>query len=375
MFYNPWFHTWQTDAERMDAGPLLVKAIFNHARRRGMKTGVYFELTNLPPEMKEGFAMLTGSSKAYQGIPQEDWYLKSKEDVTNPLLWELIETKLRVIQGTYPIWTSTKFGQMEHTSATAKFLPLWQQLDRKYGVSKVLNLEEVLTHADRYPVRQNYQENVAGEIEFLWLVDQIFVERQALGKIFPKTSQLLVGNGVTTLEFFPILPQIWPPQIQLAAWLEYGYHRAADKLGVLDYLAEHKARAWMNNCLDEDNNLWLAQNTVEAIHATMEKAVAANIEGLEVGHWRVRDIALAARFMSEACWNPTLTPETFYAKYLSNRVGAQAGEDGTGLPRTGAGGPVYVPPVNWHCLSAIPAGCSLIFILLRSTMKKNSVSP
>jgi hypothetical protein len=323
-FYNDWFRHFKTDAQRMAAGPRLVAAIFEHARKRGMKTGVYFELANLPPEMKEGFAKLSGSSGAYEGIPENERYLKSKERVTDALLWDLIETKLRKIQETYPNLDFYEFGQMEHTSATASYLPLWQELDRKYGVASGLSLEEVLRHADRYPVRRSYAENVAGEVEFLWLIDKIFLERQALGRIFPASSQLLVGNGVTTLEFFPILPRIWPPQIQLAAWLEYGYHRAAQKLEVLGSLAQHKARAWVNNCLDEDNNLWLAQNAVESIHATIQKAVAANIEGMEVGHWRVRDVAPAARFMAEACWNPALTPESFYRDCLGSRVGEAA---------------------------------------------------
>ena len=224
VFYNPWFRGMDTDAERMRVGPQLVQAIFEHARRRGMKTGLYFELTNLPPEMKAGFARLTGNSKNYEGIPKEEWYLKAKEDVTNPVLWDLIDTKLRTIQKTYPALDFYQLGQMEHTSATVNYVPLWKELDRKYGVGQILNLEEVFGHADRYPVRKNFRENVTGEIEFLWLMDKIFLERGALGKIFPETSRLLVGNGVTTLEFFPILPKIWPARIQLDAWLEYGYH-------------------------------------------------------------------------------------------------------------------------------------------------------
>jgi hypothetical protein len=324
IFYNPWFKGAKNDMERMEAGPRLVQAIFEHARRRGMKTGAYFELANLPPEMKESFARLAGASQTYEGIPKEELYLKAKENVANPLLWELIEAKLRAIETTYPNLDFYEIGQMEHTSATTTYLPLWKELDRKYRVSQFVNLEEIFTHADRYPVRRNFRENVAGEIEFLWLIDKIFVDRQALGKIFPKTSQLLIGNGVTTLEFFPILPHIWPPQIKLDAWLEYGYHRAAEKLDFLDGLAKYKAHAWMNNSLDEDNNLWLAQNAIEAIHQTVQKAVAAGVEGMEVGHFRVRDVAPAASYTAEACWDSTLTPAQFYHRYLQDRVGSEA---------------------------------------------------
>jgi hypothetical protein len=74
----------------------------------------------------------------------------------------------------------------------------------------------------------------------------------------------------------------------------------------------------MNNCLDEDNNLWLAQSTIEAIHKTVQKAVAVGVEDGS-GAWRVRDVAPAARCMA-ACWNET-KPEEFYARYLTDRVG------------------------------------------------------
>ena len=89
------------------------------------------------------------------------------------------------LQKTYPDLDFYQFGQMEHTSATANYVPLWKELDRKYGVGQILNLEEVFGHGDRYPVRKNFRENVTGEIEFLWLIDKIFLERGALGKIVP----------------------------------------------------------------------------------------------------------------------------------------------------------------------------------------------
>jgi hypothetical protein len=125
VFYNPWFRGMDTDAERMRVGPQLFQAIFEHARRRGMKTGLYFELTNLPPEMKAGFARLIGNSKNYEGIPKEEWYLKAKEDVTNPVLWDLIDTKLRTIQKTY-LLGFYQLSQMEHTSATVNYV-LWKE--------------------------------------------------------------------------------------------------------------------------------------------------------------------------------------------------------------------------------------------------------
>ena len=47
-----------------------------------MKSSTLFRTDQLTPEMKQGFARLTGDAKNYEGIRKEELYLKAKEDVT-----------------------------------------------------------------------------------------------------------------------------------------------------------------------------------------------------------------------------------------------------------------------------------------------------
>ena len=194
-FTNPDFAGCQTFDEMHEAFRSLMTAIIRHAHGRGLDVSLGFSVTDFPHEFKEHFSEWSNlpSDAAvpvknanfghlgteYFGTDPTD---VSYQNVDDPVLWELSKAIIKTYIETYPEADSWNVWSSEFTAPVTDVRKKWDSLDAKYRLSEVRSYDEVLEQARcmEFYGEGRAEREVKAAIEFLYLLDKIFMEGHVL---------------------------------------------------------------------------------------------------------------------------------------------------------------------------------------------------
>lgn len=229
--------------------------------------------TDFPKEFKEHFRRWTAvppdacsaaadATYAHTGAESygTDPTNVSYQNVDDPVLWELAKAVIRAYVDTYPevdLWTVTT---TEFTAPVTGIREKWEHLDRRYGIGGVGSLEQIIAAASaiQFLGKGRVEREVKAALEFLYLLDRVFVEGEVLrttrrpaarfmagcigfthrvfidvaakvlAQIFPGTPTVVAPPGTYTMaETFPELESWIPPRGENIA-LRVGYRNEDD---------------------------------------------------------------------------------------------------------------------------------------------------
>jgi hypothetical protein len=250
-FTNPDLAGCTTFDELHGAFKNLITGIIDHAHSRGLEDHVTFSITDFPKEFKEIFLRWTELPQDAGSVAEDATYAHigtesygtdptnvSHQNVDDPVLWELAKTVVKTYVDTYPgvdLWSVTT---TEFTAPVTGIHEKWDYLDRRYAIGEVGVLEKVISEAStiQFLGKGRVEREVKAAIEFLYLLDKVFVEgdvlrttrcpdakftascigfthrvfidvaAKVLSQIFPGTTTLVAPPGTyTMIETFPEL--------------------------------------------------------------------------------------------------------------------------------------------------------------------------
>ena len=247
-------------------------------------------------------------------------------NVLDPAVKELTAVRLKALIDTYPdadfyhIWVS------EHRAGVVDYREVFKMLDARYNLSPKFDLDKELNNPGTYPYGlERYQNQLKGDLLFLYLFDQIFVKDHLLeGTRKPDARIALAG---VMPELWPLVARILPKGMFFDDWLEYGTHATADRIADIVPVLKAKVPTILEIGIQDDNTMWFPQVNVESLERIIQTTAPLDLQGYVVPIWQIRQVDINGAYLARASWQPKLTAAEFYKDYLVRLVGPAAAPD------------------------------------------------
>ncbi|MSO21715.1 MAG: hypothetical protein EXQ58_00370 [Acidobacteria bacterium] len=244
----------------------------------------------------------------------------------DPVVRKLTALRVKALISTYPeddyyfLWIS------EHRASVVDYQEVFKELDTKYHFTPDFDLEKELNSSRDFAYgRERYQNQMKGDLLFLYLFDKIFNE----GRLLEQTneSKARIGLAGVMPELAPVVRKILPLGWLFDEWLEYGTHATADRIDALIPVLKAKVPTTLEIGLQDDNTMWFPQVNVESLQRIVQPTAALELEGYVAAIWQVRQADINVAYLGRASWQPNLTTKEFYQDYLPRLVGHAAAPD------------------------------------------------
>jgi len=292
------------------AGERLLHQLMEHAHRRGMECVITATLTEFPPE----FAPLLGNPQKVHQLGEMTIVPGPETQVTDPALTELAMAVLRATVNTYPEVDRVSLGMPEFRQWAGQYEQAWQALDRKYGLTKVRRLDEVVAAAARrsdYPGgTERAVQEVKGDIVALQFYDRLLTELGVL-KSTRRPDVRLLFNSVAE-ELYPVLPRLLPRGSEAMTFVDYTASRVVRRRGVLAQLPGREIPAILIYTLHDDNVGVLPQLATGSLHELTLDLKRHGWAGFSTRYWLVADHDPCLAYLSRAAWDDKATPAAVY---------------------------------------------------------------
>lgn len=338
-FYSPVLAQAQNDEQRKQLGIGLVRSIIDHCKNRGLMSMLTFSFLEPPTAFKRKMndwatlplpdPSLFPKAACYE-TPVEEFGTNPKfaawMNVLDPAVKELTEVRLKALIDTYPdadfyhIWVS------EHRAGVVDYREVFKILDARYNLSSEFDLDKELNNMGTYPYGlERYQNQLKGDLLFLYLFDQIFVQDKLLeGTRKPDARIALAG---VMPELWPLVSRILPKGMGFDDWLEYGTHATADRISDIVPVLKAKVPTVLEIGIQDDNTMWFPQVNVESLERIIQTTAPLDLQGYVVPIWQIRQVDINSAYLARASWKPNLTATEFYKDYLVKLVGPDAAPD------------------------------------------------
>ncbi|HWB98979.1 MAG TPA: alpha-glucuronidase family glycosyl hydrolase [Bryobacteraceae bacterium] len=336
-YYSPVLAGARNDAERKRAGIGLVRAVQEHARRRGLMTALAFGMLEPPTEFKHRFnewaTLPLPDPKEFAGAtftvtPAEEFGVNPKYaawmNVMDPAVRELVSLRLNTLLSTYPKTDYYYLWISEHRAGVIDYHKVYQDLDRLYHFPSDFDFEKVLANPGDYAYgRERYQNQVKGDLLFLYLFDEVVLRGGLLGRAARQGSSIGLAGIMPGLA--PMAARMLPREhAEFAAWLEYGTHATADQLNHLEPLIRERVPTTLEIGIQDDNTMWFPQVNVESLERIARFTAPRRLEGYVATLWQPRQADLNAAYLGRLSWNPEWSAARFYQDFLPRLMGEAA---------------------------------------------------
>ncbi len=344
-FWNPDLPRHASHEEFAAAGERHVRAIMDYARQRGMQVVMHASVLEYPPEFA---GVLPGAQKAHQ--LGEMWIVPGPDtDVDDPTLGELAATVLRTTVNTYPEADYLALGMPEFRQWSAAYEKAWQTLDRRYDLSEVRPLDDLLAAARN---RRDYPggperavQEVKGDIVALYFFDRLLAGGRVLqGSRNPRVR--LIFDNVAE-ELFPILARISPAGTETMNTIDYTPSRVLQRRAALRAIPARQVPSILICTLHDDNVGVLPQLMAGSLQALVGDMREQGWAGFSTRYWLVGDHDPCVAYLARAAWHADTTPEAVYRDQVTAACGAGCVEDMLAAFREGEAATVQL---EWHGL-------------------------
>ena len=332
-FTNPEFRHCDGYDDMVEAGQRYARAVFDHARDRGMRIGFGFSLTSTTDEFKERLgewapetqdAPADDDGRDYHRLGQLSMGAppggRAFQDVDNPALAELAEVIVRAHLETYPEIDFIEIGSSEFRAETVGHDHCWRRLDEKYGIESVAPLEELVeqVRARGYHGEGRAERELKADIEFLYFVDRLFAEGRLLERLGRPDVEVLLSS--VTEEMYPILGNVLPPNFGVGALIDYNLSLALPRLDRLSALGDGFGK-YVTLSVQDDMNSLLVSSEGARIERFLERMRDAGFKGWKSRYWSIGDLDHSVDYLARASWDADLTVDAAYDDYALSVFG------------------------------------------------------
>jgi hypothetical protein len=333
-FTNPEFRHCRTYEETIETGQRFARTLFAHARSRGMKVGIIFNLSDVSQEFKDRFHEWSPPEDGSRGEQGKTDFAKlgeltvgtppqnrSFQDVNNPALFELTELIVRSHLETYPEVELVLAGPGEFRSSVAGHESCWEYLDQKYGIEQIAPLEDLIqsARARPYHTEGRAERELKADIEFLYFYDRLFNENKLLERLGRTDVRFVLPE--LTEELYPVLGRVLRPGFGTTTLIDYNLSLALPRIDALDGLRDAPIDSYFIMSLQDDMQSLL----VSAEGGRMEKFLAAmrrnGFTGWFPRYYSLGDLDHTALYLYRSGWDTDLTADAAYADYVGRVFG------------------------------------------------------
>ena len=331
-FTNPEFRHCDGYDDMVEAGQRYARAVFKHARARGMRIGFGFSLTNTTDEFKSRLREWTPDlpdapaddggdyarlGQLSMGAPPGG---RAFQDVDNPALAELAEEIVRAHLATYPEIDFIEIGSAEFRAEASGYERCWRRLDEKYGVESVAPLKDLedQARAREYHGEGRAERELKADVEFLYFVDKLFTEGRLLERLGRTDVEVLLSS--VTEEMYPILGRVLPTNFGVGALIDYNLSLALPRLDRLSALGDGFGK-YVTLSVQDDMNSLLVSSEGARMERFLERMRDAGFKGWKSRYWSIGDLDHSVAYLARASWDADLTVDDAYDDYARGVFG------------------------------------------------------
>jgi hypothetical protein len=212
---------------------------------------------------------------------------------------------------------------------TGEYESSWQVLDRKYEISKVRTLAQVLASAETrtgYPGgAKRALEEVKGDMVALYFYDRLLRSLQVL-KGTQRPDMKFVYDSVSE-ELFPILPQLLPHGWELINFVDYTPSRIVRREDVLKEIPGHDLPSTLVYTLHDDNIGLIPQLTTDSLYKLTRDLEQDGWDGFLTRYWLIGDHDPNVAYLARAAWDTKATPDAVDREQLDAVCGERCADD------------------------------------------------
>ena len=338
-FYSPVLAPARNEEERKQLGIGLVRAILAHCKSRDLMSLLIFSFMEPPTALKHQFNEWASlplpdpdriKSAIHSSTPVEEFGVNPDYaawmNVCDPVVRGLTAHRLKALINTYPEADFYHLGVSEHRAGVVDSNEIFRLLDAKYHLSPEFDWEKALQDFASSPFdRERYQNQMKGDLLFLYVLDKILNEENLLGQTVKPDAALGVLGVMPQLA--PVVTKMLPNNSSFVEFLDYGTHGTADQIFRILPLLEAKVPTRLEIGIHDDNDMYFPQANVESLERIVKATAHLGMQGYVSALWQIRQSDLSAAYLGRASWPAAPTASEFYRDFFPRLVGAAAAAD------------------------------------------------
>ena len=307
------------------AGQRQFHQLIDYAHQHGMECAVTAPVTDFPPE----FAPLVNGAVVSNQLGGLTVVPGPTTPLDDPGLRDVALACLRATVNEYSQADYVTVYMPEFRQWTGEYKRAWQSLDEKYGISKVVSLDQVLDAAAHRkggswtPDRAINQ--VEGDIASLYFYERLLQNSNPLLNSWnPKIK--FIYEGVTE-ELFPILDRIIPRGWELSSMPDGNLSHLLERPEIIRQLPAREVPAVMDLTLDDDNIGVMPQITTESLYQIVQEMQRAGWAGMTARERFPGDHDSTLAYLARAAWDRHATPDGVIGDQLDAVCGHACAQD------------------------------------------------
>jgi len=344
LFGNYQYHTnldfqgAETYDKMIDCGKRFMEGIIDAAHKRGLEVNFTMPLNDLPDEFMRKLPELSSNVslpestvniiQAYRlGLHNagEDWQSEKYRTPLNPIFVDMVEAGIVAHIKAYPNAERYTLWEAEFPPGGAGAEECWQELDRKYGLEKIITLQKLKEKAGQ---QYFYQEgralaHVLGAIQALYLLDKLINERKILQHSLNPNAR--IGVGLFSEHILPLVEYVLPPdRCDIIATIDYLPSRVAERIHCVSFAKTGKMPVEVMCTIEDDNVGFLPQMVTQSLHKIVNGMKEYGVKGYCFRQFDISEHEPSMRYMIDASWDLEASPEKSYRNYAYGIAGEQA---------------------------------------------------
>jgi hypothetical protein len=304
-FTNPDFVGKNTYKEMTAAGVGLARGIISEAKRLGMSVGIAISPLEFPRE----FAAALPEAKVLHGLGSLTIGPGPRQPPDDPLIRDLVKTKIRAYLDTYPEIDALYLTLPEFPDWVEHYEQAWNRLDARYGVGKVNSLEQLTQQArDRQLIASGDRgvRALRGNLAALDFFSDVLADSALLRTNAGRQVQPVVVDADPAL--FAVLDRVLPEGTGALHFVDYTARRVAANRQLLADVPTGKMPSSLILTLADDNVGVLPQLATGDHHTLLADLRKYGWDGFSTRYWLIGDLDPSVYYLSRASFDASTTP-------------------------------------------------------------------
>ncbi|MDA1015278.1 MAG: hypothetical protein O3A00_12600 [Planctomycetota bacterium] len=323
LFENPDFAGLTTSAEQHAAGRKHMQGLIDAAQELGMTVGVSISPLEFPREFQ---SVLPGSKVAHQ-FKNLTITPASKQGPHDPLLKQLVTTKIRAYLETYPkldtlYLTLPEFPEWgQHADAAFRML-------QKRGVPQDITVEKLVKAAANRKTTasgKRGEQAVRGNIVALAFFAELFADGKLLQRADGSSVELVITQVDPAL--YPVLDRVIPKGAGTLSFVDYTARRVVEQRQLLAQVSADKVPSQLIMTLADDNVGLLPQSALQSIGTLTSDLKKLGWDGFSTRYWVPAELDPAVYFLSRSAWTKDLSAEAAFKELWTTATGNPSAVD------------------------------------------------
>ena len=321
-------------AERVAAGRAFAHGVLAHAKRRGFSTIISFPITEFTDEFKAGFRQWCPAPDKIDPAKWVGHYTREGvfclgtdpegggyQNYFNPVVQEFVDTLIRAHVDEYPEADYYAVAGSEFRSAVGGCERAWQMLDERHGFQDRFDLKALCTEARRRGGQRAVNE-VQGDVELLYFIDELFNQRKLLERTRRPDATILVSSPA--VELYGVFARSLGDLGFMGAMDSYSAASSARRAEELDALSALSGPKLLILTLTDDNIAVMPQYVGEPTKTLIRAASQRGLDGFVVRCFMYGEMDPAAAYLARVSWSLDADPKDVLSERMERLCGPKS---------------------------------------------------